>query len=89
MYEVSIAFSDGGKSRDEYYNWLSSHHISEVLSFDGFVSAELLKEHEGSGLVVRYTLESVDVFKKYNSSETARRLRQDAIDKFGSVLVQT
>lgn len=85
VYEVSISFKDGGKIRDEYSNWLASHHISEVLNFDGFLSAELLKEYGGQGLVVRYTLESTDVFEKYDKSEIAKKLRQDAIDRFGPV----
>jgi hypothetical protein len=85
IYEVSISFTDGGKVRDEYSHWLSNHHISEVLSCEGFVSAELLKESMGTGLVVRYTLESPHAYEKYNASEVAKRLRQDAFDKFGPV----
>lgn len=85
IYEVSVSFKDGGKVRDEYYNWLSSHHVAEVLDFDGFVSAELLKEYQGNGIVVRYTVESPEVYERYNRSEVAKKLRQDALDLFGPI----
>ena len=84
VYEVSIKFRDAG-IRDDYYNWLASRHIKEVLQCDGFVSAELFREHGGcDGLVVRYQLESTEVYDKYNRSDTAKRLREEAIGKFGS-----
>lgn len=83
VYEVSIKFNDPS-IRQEYYGWLSGHHISEVLNFDGFISAELLEEYKGTGLTVRYLMESTDTFEKYNSSDMATKLRSEAIEKFGS-----
>lgn len=83
VYEVYIAFNDLSIIQ-EYHAWLSGHHINEVLNFDGFVSAELLQEYNGTGLTVRYLMESTDTFEKYNSSETATRLRKEALEKFGS-----
>jgi hypothetical protein len=83
VYEVSIAFNDLSIIQ-EYHAWLSGHHINEVLNFDGFISAELLQEYNGTGLTVRYLMESTDTFEKYNSSDTALRLRKEALEKFGS-----
>jgi hypothetical protein len=85
IYEVSISFTDGGKVRDEYSKWLSDRHITDVLQFEGFVSAELLKDHSGTGLVVRYSLESPQVYEKYDKSDLAKHLRQEAFEKFGPV----
>jgi hypothetical protein len=82
IYEVSIGFHDSS-IREEYYNWLSGRHVREVLNVDGFLSAEILNEYKGNGLVVRYTIESTDVFERYNASEQAVRLRQEALGKFG------
>jgi len=92
IYEVAISFNDKSISK-QYYNWLSNHHVKEVLDFPGFVSAELLILYGGGnsieadssqeGIVVRYTLESLNVFDDYNKSDLARRLRKDAIEQFG------
>jgi hypothetical protein len=82
-YEVFIKFLDPCIKND-YYRWLSTSHINEVLKFDGFLSAELLEEYNGSGsLIVRYSLESIAVYESYDRSEAAGKLRQEAIDKFG------
>jgi hypothetical protein len=63
-----------------------------VLDFSGFISAELFTVYESSspnpnvcdnGIVVRYTLESRHVFDEYNKSDLAKKLRNDAIEKFG------
>ena len=83
VYEVAIRFTDPSIKK-EYANWLSSRHINEVLQCDGFLSAELLSEYKGDGLVVRYVLESPAVFDNYDRSEIAKKLRQEAIEKFGS-----
>lgn len=85
VYEVSIRFNDASVKTD-YYNWLTSSHIQEVLKNDGFLSAELLEEgFPGSdGFVVRYSLESESAFAKYDSSEDAKRLRLQGIERFGN-----
>ena len=80
IYEVSIKFNDGANIIEEYCQWLSGNHIREVLKCDGF---ELLKEMTAPGLLVRYVLESEQAFDKYQNSETAKRLRQEAVDKYG------
>jgi len=87
VYEVAIQFNDKSISK-QYYRWLSDHHIQEVLRFPGFVSAELLttytdnKSSPDMGIVVRYILESPSVFDDYDKSETAKKLRADAIELF-------
>lgn len=87
-YEVAISFVNPS-IRDDYIRWLSERHIAEVLQFDGFVSAELLHEYASTSLVVQYLLESPSVFDEYNKSETARRLRSEAIEKFGNAFTAT
>lgn len=87
-YMVSVRFNDP-TIRDEYKVWLASKHIKEVLACPGFVSAELLQVYENgdasgsAGVVVKYTLESVQAFDDYNKSETAKKLRADALEIFG------
>lgn len=84
VYEVSIRFSDASVKAD-YYKWLTSSHIQEVLKYDGFISAELLEEFPGpDGFLLRYFLESESVFTKYDSSEDAKRLRLQGIERFGN-----
>ena len=82
IYEVSVGFHDSS-IREEYYNWLSGRHVREVLSVDGFLSAEILNEYKGNGLIVRYIIASTEVFDRYNTSEQAVRLREEALEKFG------
>ena len=87
VYEVSIKFNDKSISKP-YYRWLSDHHVKEVLNFPGFVSAELLTIYTNKGasvedgIVVRYILESSSVFDDYDKSDTAKKLRADAIELF-------
>jgi len=87
VYEVSVEFNDKSISK-QYYRWLSDHHVKEVLSFPGFVSAELLATYSNNkssvedGIIVRYILESPSVFDDYDKSETAKKLRADAIELF-------
>ena len=86
---MSIRFCDPN-IKTEYYRWLTTSHIQEVLKCEGFISAELMLEQGGSeGFVVRYFLASTAVFNAYNSSETADRLRKEAIDRFGDKFVAT
>ena len=80
---ATVTFNDPS-IRQDYTNWLSSRHINEVLQVDGFVSAELLSEFKGQDVVVRYHMESPKVFEDYDRSAIAQKLRQEAIDKFGS-----
>ena len=82
VYEVSIRFTNPS-IREQYIKWLSVRHIQEVLQFDGFVSADLLKEVNSDDIVVKYILESPQVYDAYNMSDTAKRLREEAIDVFG------
>lgn len=82
IYEVNIKFLNPSV-RKEYVNWLSSRHIHEVLKCEGFLSAELLEDMQASDVTVKYTLESPQVYEKYNSSEAAKALREEAINKFG------
>lgn len=94
VYEVAIKFNDKSISK-RYYRWLSDHHVKEVLNFPGFVSAELLTTYANKsasadeGIVVRYTLESPSVFDDYNKSETAKKLRADAIALFNDKFTAT
>lgn len=88
IYEVAVRFNDTSV-KDEYKKWLTSKHIQEVLHFPGFLSAELQPVYENgdssgaAGVVVKYTLESVQVFEEYNKSEVAKKLRSDALELFG------
>jgi hypothetical protein len=82
IYEVSIQFLNP-LIREAYLNWLTSHHINEVLKCDGFLSASLLGDQHNTGVVVQYTVGSNKDYENYNSSAFAKGLRQEAIDKFG------
>lgn len=88
IYQVSIRFNDA-TIKDEYKSWLATKHIKEVLSFPGFVSAQLHPIYENgdssgsAGVVVNYLLESLQVFEEYNKSDIARKLRSDALEIFG------
>jgi hypothetical protein len=85
-YEVSVAFDSAGETQEKFINWLTSHHIKAVLAVDGFLSAELQNNASVPGVVVRYQIESMDAYERYDKSDLARRLRQEAIDVFGSSL---
>ena len=85
VYEVSIKFNDVSIS-SAYISWLNAEHVKEVLKFPGFVSAEIMHAYPKTSheIVVKYQLESPSVFDEYNKSETALKLRLDAISKFGN-----
>lgn len=82
VYEVCVNFLDKSIT-DQYTQWLVNHHVEEVLRFPGFSSAEVLRVHQSGDVIVRYALESLQVFDKYDSSDVAKKLRNDAREVFG------
>lgn len=81
-YEVSVNFIDPS-IREKYTDWLTNHHVDEVLRFPGFNSAEVFSVHQSGDVLVRYALDSLNVFNEYDASDVAKKLRDDARGIFG------
>jgi hypothetical protein len=90
IYEVNISVLE---PRSEEYAEFLNHHIQEILAFQGFVSAELLREmHPPSEsvstpakrvhFVVQYRVETEQDLQNYFDHHAAA-MRQDAIQRFG------
>jgi hypothetical protein len=91
LYEVSI---DLDRSiHEKYLVWLKGH-IKEILPLPGFISAELFDVEQSSlasdrlALTVHYRLQTRDFLEDYLRHH-APRLRQQAIDLFGSAFTPT
>ncbi len=85
VYEVTIQFGDRS-IRNEYMQWLKTSHIPDVLTFPGFLSAEVsvtVYPADVESIVIRYSLTSADVYHRYDVSPDARRIRRDAVVRFG------
>jgi hypothetical protein len=90
IYEVNVSVLE---SRAEEYAEFLNHHIREILAFQGFVSAELLREIRPASdastdqtkkvqFVVQYRVQSEQDLQHYFDHHAAA-MRQDAIQRFG------
>ena len=83
MYEVNLAVDRA--IAQEYEAWLH-HHIEEMLGFEGFQKAELLKDEDSTGGVIRwvvhYRVQDRRTLQGYFLGP-AERMRADGIRRFG------
>lgn len=87
IYEVNLEVD--AKIADRFGQWLSPH-IEEMLSFDGFRSAQwLVRDPKDEGIdndvllwTIQYTLDDRASYSQYISSH-AQRMRQDGLRLFG------
>ncbi len=93
IYEVNLEIDT--KIAKDFGQWLEPH-IEEMLSFDGFQSAQwLVRNKEDEGIerdvvlwTVQYVLEGKDSYLRYLSTH-APRMRQEGMSKFGDAFRAT
>ena len=91
IYEVNLSVS--AHVLEEYVPWLEQH-VEEMLSIDGFESAQLLKVCEPPeaddrvGFTVQYQLEDRCAMEDYLLNH-ADRMRQTGVDEFGQYVTAT
>ena len=81
IYEVNIEVNH--KVIEEYRPWLKKH-ISEMLTFDGFLQAKVFEENStkvNSFLVVHYYINSEEELNQYFRNH-AERMRNEAVTLF-------
>lgn len=79
IYEVNLSIQR--EIQGEFLPWLEAH-IQEMLTFSGFVSAELFQvEEDPLQLCVCYRLESLSALNNYLQKE-APRMRQVGLQRF-------
>ena len=83
MYEVNLEVDRA--IEQEYEAWLH-HHIEEMLGFEGFQNAELLKDEDSTGGVIRwvvhYRVVDRGTLQRYFEGP-AEHMRADGIRRFG------
>lgn len=83
IYEVNLLINR--EIYKDYMVWLN-HHIKQMLAFDGFNKAEILKEdsHEDKEkITVHYYLANQKHLEHY-FAEHAHKMQQDGIKRFGN-----
>ena len=89
VYEVNCLVDI--KIKETFQEWLPSH-IREVLTIDGFISAEtylileddqLSAREESFGISIRYYLKDESALKNYLDNH-AERLRQEGKNRFAN-----
>ena len=83
IYEVNLSIDK--EIYSEYKSWLKEH-VKEMLQFQGFIQASILKQEqddvsEQEKLTVQYQLEGRDDLEKY-FVECAPRMREEGIKRF-------
>ncbi len=67
--------------------WHSDSHIPDVLKQPGFLKATKLRRSESPSSDPEYwtiyEMTSLEAFQRYNSSDAAKRLREDHKERFG------
>ena len=87
IYEVNLEVDE--KIAEQFGQWLTTH-IEEMLSFDGFRSAQwLVRDRKDEGIdtdvvlwTIQYTLDGRASHTQYISTH-AQRMRQDGLRLFG------
>ena len=87
IYEVNLEVNE--KIAEQFSQWLIPH-IEEMLSFDGFQSAQwLIRNREDEGIeknvvlwTIQYKLDERSSYTKYINSH-ALRMRQEGLERFG------
>ena len=87
LYEVNLEID--AQVAEEFSQWLAPH-IEEMLSFDGFQSAQwYTRNREDEGVnedvvlwTIQYTLKNRDAYTQYVHTH-APRMRQEGLDLFG------
>ncbi len=81
VYEVNLTIESGVVG--EFRTWLKQH-VQEMLTFDGFRGAKVLKVEEGPAyrMTVWYFIESRAQLEAYFQGE-ASRMRSEGLARFG------
>jgi hypothetical protein len=83
IYEVNLAVDND--IADAYTAWLRGH-IEEILTFDGFIRAEVFVEQAPAAdvtrLVVHYHLHDLVSLESYFANH-AERMRAEPVERFG------
>ena len=87
LYVVSLELAPD--SEQPWFEWMRDHHIAEVLREPGFLRCRLWKDTTQAQdgwvrYVAQYELTGPDAVERYVSGEAAKRLRADALARFGS-----
>jgi hypothetical protein len=83
IYEVNLKIQHD--IFDQYMNWLTPH-VTEMLTFRGFISAKYLREVRSpedklQHMTVQYTVEAMSDLDDYLDNHS-RRMREDGLSKF-------
>lgn len=82
IYEVNLTIDN--EIFNDYYQWLTKH-IEIMLTYRGFIQAEIAEEHiheNEKKMTVRYSLDSIVDLENYLNTH-ASEMREDGIKKFG------
>ena len=84
-YQVNVKVQK--EISEKYYLWLTNH-IKEIMTINGFLSANLSKLEDSSDIntesyCVNYILESREKLENYFIN-FAPKMRQEGIDRFGN-----
>ncbi len=87
IYEVRLTIAPS--IRTAFLRWLDEH-VAEMLTFDGFVAAQILTgdTSEPDEVSVHYTLDSRRSFAKYEQTH-AERMRAEGLSLFPTGLSAT
>jgi hypothetical protein len=77
-------------SEEAWNRWHEDIHVPEVLREPGFRSCRKWRDTEPAPdgwarYVCHYELTELDAMRRYASSEAGKRLREDALTRFGTV----
>jgi quinol monooxygenase YgiN len=80
LYEVVISVDP--EIRDAYLDWLRPH-IEQMLTFDGFLSAEMyVNSEDDNEITCHYRVRDMTAMNAYLSGP-AQEMRADGIKRFG------
>ncbi|WP_428409780.1 DUF4286 family protein [Hyphococcus sp.] len=84
LYEVIASIAP--EARGDYLDWLKPH-VSEMLTFDGFVSGEIFVSAEDECEITSvYRLKDMAAMDAYLAGP-AKKMRADGVTRFGGALV--
>jgi phosphoribosylamine-glycine ligase len=89
IYNVTINIHES--VHDQWFSWMQTKHITDVLATGKFTSARMVKvliEEEMGGITysIQYTTDSKETLQKYYE-EDAPRLREEGLQLFGDKML--
>ena len=89
IYNVTINIHES--VHDQWFSWMQTKHIGDVLATGKFSSARMVKvlieeEMGGATYSIQFTTDSKEMLQKYYE-EDAPRLREEALQLFGDKML--